>query len=340
MIHQSGTTIWEKVARAHTDADLAKAERLVTRFRVLFTEEVEERGWSAVCLAAAYFGAQQFGKAEVWALRSLRDIPRRDSMCLLGELAWLRDDVESAMDWYTAAGAIPSRLSPELDLASGIWDRRDEFLRLIQIRPIILNLPQPHAVFVLTVPGRETFQRTMASLEEARAPSPRVVCDERREGQAPTFFRALRQALETGAENFTIVEDDAVFVKNAFEYIQRVSLNELMLVSWYSTSCFPFRSQRMPALVTYAAKIWSGAPAITLPRHMAERILNSEVCRSWSTPHQGDAVFGRFDPDGRCAVHYPNLVDHISLDSLTGNTGLRPSPTFPEEDFDARRLIT
>lgn len=336
--YKSQLEFGERIANARADKDLAWVEDLVERFRIDFPTG-EERGWVTVCLAAAYYHAQQFARSEMWALRAMQLIPRRDAAALLGEIAWLRDDVEGALSWYKAATAmLPIVNTPELSLVEDASRRYQEMQVSIRLWPLRGTVRAPHPVIVLTVPGRETFSTTMESLRNARAPEPVVMADTDRKGQAFNFFRALDWIVEKQAPAATIVEDDTLFARNAFEYIFRVK-NDLMLLSWYSSGPFPFRSEKEPAIVGYSAMTWAGAPAITVPYDTALVITSSRVRRLWDTPHQADTVFRKVSPDRLCGVHFPNLVQHRGAESLTGNSGLRESPSFVGEDFDANELL-
>ena len=63
----------------------------------------DHRAGFALKLAAAYTDARDFEHGRVWALRSLGDLVRSDTLCLLGEIAVAEGDSENGERWYDAA---------------------------------------------------------------------------------------------------------------------------------------------------------------------------------------------------------------------------------------------
>lgn len=108
---------------------LDTAASLLTDFRARTTARSyhhDERSGLALMLSAALAGAGRLDDAEVWALRSLTDGCRKDALCLLGETAAARGDIDDAIRWYVAADALegtPSRYRA-LDLEEKAYDRR------------------------------------------------------------------------------------------------------------------------------------------------------------------------------------------------------------------------
>lgn len=92
--------------------DHPEAFDLVQEFR--FRAEVEgpladERTWVALYAAARHYNNDNYDQARVWCLRTLLDGPRAEPLCLLGDIAEDRGDLETAKIWYEMACAVPDR---------------------------------------------------------------------------------------------------------------------------------------------------------------------------------------------------------------------------------------
>lgn len=320
-----------------------------------------ERAYVELGLAILHYDADEFAEAETWALRSIRGAPRADTMCLLGEIMAAVGFVEAALGWYGAAQGIRYELSPSW-VSELVARRKERFAELRQeanemLRPVRFGAAVPsHALIVQTTRRPESYlQRLLASLSAAgleRWQGPKILVadgcaptilgwqtygSDEQVGQAQTFFKALDLA---GAfEYVTFLEDDVVLARNALDYIKTVQFTaDLKLVAWYGGGQSPFVSVPGPFLATVAASGFARIPAVTMPGKTAREVATSAARDAWKDRHGADEIFGRVFPDGLCAIHFPSVVQHIGDISAVGNTGSRPSPTFPGEDFDAGSL--
>lgn len=170
-------------------------------------------------------------------------------------------------------------------------------------------------------------------------------------GQARTFLSVLRLAAEApGFSALTMFEDDVTLAKNALPYIARTAIDpDLAVISWFSvhnvtspieypflyvTSASEHRPSNAGITVPEAAvsailtRYQPSNQGITVPASSARAILASRRLDEWPERHGGDQIFWEV-PGTPCAVHYPNLVQHVGgNESLVGNVGQRVSPTF------------
>src|SRR5262249_20359537 len=147
-----------------------------------------------------------------------------------------------------------------------------------------------HVVVVMTHPSPRSerlFGETMRSLHAAGIGRHNffVVSDSKHEGQAKTFFRAMRLAREIrGFRRMTLFEDDVVVARNMIDYAARVRLDRIALVAWY-TPHWPFAPIVGPGLLLRPAKLFWGNQGITMPASTVHALLDSPECRDWSEPH-------------------------------------------------------
>jgi hypothetical protein len=348
---------------------------LVASFRRDSKAPPDTHAWAAMLAAVAYWNSnvksdlEVARNAEVWALRALVDGPRTDAMCLLGEIARSKGDLEGAIAWYEAAGAVSLQIpGPKLGLVAA---RRERLVELRREAAGMLRLvkhgqpvdPRQHALIVQTSPRKKPYlERTLESLKAAGSdwwegpkfivadgfllsevpdgwtfvPTVEVL------GQAKTFFRALNIA--ASYQMLTFFEDDIELAKDSLAYMKRVVLDpDLALISWHDVPMCPFRSIPPPPVFTIMpAKSWSRAQGITLPRRTIHAILDSSITKSWPVRHGADRIFAAVMPEALCAVHYPNLVQHVGgLDSEVGNDdqGERLSLSYIGSDASALALL-
>lgn len=84
----------------------------------------EDRAWLAIIMALRYYDVDNFEQAEVWAIRVMLDGPRIEAMCLIGDIAEDRGDLELAWRWYEAACATPDASKLKLTAMSELrWGR-------------------------------------------------------------------------------------------------------------------------------------------------------------------------------------------------------------------------
>lgn len=353
----------------------------VSDFRANVKAPPDAHAWAAVLAAVAYWNSNSKADleiarhAEVWALRALVDGPRVDALCLLGEIARSKGDLEGAIAWHEAASAVSLQTQgPQLGLVAARRERLVELrrevsdvIRLVKYTNTPVD-PRDHALIVQTSPRKKPYlERTLESLKAAGSDwweGPKyIVADGYRPnvhsesplldgwsvlstieclGQARTFFRALQIAAPN--KMLTFFEDDIELAKDSLAYMKRVVMDpDLALISWHDVPMCLFRSIPPPPVFTImAAQSWARAQAITLPQRTILAVLDSPITRAWPTRHGADRIFAAVMPGTLCAVHYPNLVQHVGgLDSEVGNTfeGERLSLSYIGSDASALALL-
>lgn len=200
-----------------------------------------------------------------------------------------------------------------------------------------------HLFMMMTCYGREkSFERSRKSLGFSGGPYPTsFVSDNKLQGQAETFFRALRKAAAwPGLRYLTLFEDDVVGARKARQYIATTRFPEgVAMVSWFHRLS-PNPPQVGATWMIGPAHEFSHQQGITLPARTVYLLLASQQLKKWSERHGADMLIGLVMPEAKVAYHFPNIIDHVEGDaSLTGNTGPRRSATFVGEGFDAFDLV-
>lgn len=92
-----------------------------------------DRGHLAALLAIRFFEIGDDVQAELWGFRSLLDGPNVESFCVLGDVAELREDIQSALIWYEAACLTPTTEARiQIPGAAAVrWGRRDALRRVL-----------------------------------------------------------------------------------------------------------------------------------------------------------------------------------------------------------------
>lgn len=129
----------------------------------------DHRSGLALKLAAAYVNAGDLDRGRVWALRSLGDIVRVDTLCLLGEIAAVEGDLENAERWYDASLDVSDQATryPTSGLGEGRGARCVEIARAL--RPVLpREAPVPHR-FLIVVAVRNAEKYIGACLESIKA---------------------------------------------------------------------------------------------------------------------------------------------------------------------------
>lgn len=144
-------------------------------------------------------------------------------------------------------------------------------------------------------------------------------------GQARTFFRGLGYVSEF--QQVTWLEDDVVLARSALDYIGDVRVDaDVFLASWFSL----YENTAGAAWAWHLREMreYARNQAITLPKRTLQAVIDDERVAEWPLRSGADRIFGLFWPEETCAIHYPNLVQHIGDVSEVGEQGVQRSPTF------------
>lgn len=288
--------------------------------------------------------------------------PDVGELCVMGETAFERDEFEEAEAWYELAcrgkyktvyvrGDTREVVAhPKEALIANRFVRWEQ-LRAMMYERSVRRLVKPdlehHLLMVQTCAGRERLFNPLwrRALDEwGDELMVDAVCDTDGAGQARTFFRALRTAINYAPNltALTLLEDDVVLAKNALDYIATTRIDpDLAFASWFSIDSY--LGPRLPPLFyCIEARDYQYNQAITFPARTVHELLASDALKNWSEPHGADRIYKDVFPDRKVGIHYPNLVQHVGgAESLVGNNhqGARTSPTFIGEDADALALI-
>lgn len=218
-----------------------------------------------------------------------------------------------------------------------------------------------HVLVVQTAPRAPAYlPRTLVSLERAGAgrwEGPRLLvadgyvpaapvgwrleASEASEGQARTFFRALRLAAAVpGFTALTLIEDDVVLAHNALDYIACIERDpDLVLQAWFTWQIRRPWNVAIPLFLEVPLTHQSSNVAVTLSAERVHELLASDVVRNWTVRHSGDIAYLGVFAGGRCSVHFPSLVQHVGDVSTVGSVGPRVARHFLGEAQDAMRLL-
>ena len=276
-------------------------------------------------------------------------------LCLAGERAFKNDEFEEAAEWYELActGAYRDPFRPvaaeDQALIDRRFERRAELRRMMRWRNVqrLAKTDPGHVLAVQTVTARlrrcHLDLQAWGKWQHSKFLGVDGMNDTPLQGQAKTFFDILRRAANVhGFTALTLLEDDVVLAKNALDYIATAKIDDdLAFISWFSVeTCEVPRVP--PILVCYPALGYMFNQCITFPARTVHELLASDALKNWNEVHGADRIYEKVFPEKLVAVHYPSLVQHVGgQESLVGNNshGLRVSPTFPGEDFDALSLI-
>ncbi len=128
-------------------------------------------------LAAAYYSTEKYDKAAMWAHLSMREEPRTDALCLLGEIAVDEDHLEAARDWYHAACMLhhepqPIEITP---LVNGRHERWDEIA--VDLTPKHLARIGAPPVYKFIVPVRNGAKWIRRCLDSIAAQDDRATIE-------------------------------------------------------------------------------------------------------------------------------------------------------------------
>ena len=135
----------------------------------------DHRAGLALKLAAAYVNAGDLDRGRVWALRSLGDVVRTDTLCLLGEITAAEGDLENAERWYDASLKVesPATRYPTGGLADNRGERCVEIAR--ELRPILPPSDVPKR-YLIVVAVRNAEKYIGACLESIKAQTRPFLC--------------------------------------------------------------------------------------------------------------------------------------------------------------------
>ncbi len=216
-------------------------------------------------------------------------------------------------------------------------------------------------------------KRTLASLDVDQWPGPRVLVgdgyDPRDEydtkgwdvevwpqvGSAHTRLRMYLLATEMqGVTSLTYLEDDVVVVRNGLEYMAQCEFRkEWLYMAWFTLRAPPRPGHFFDVI---SMRDYCRNTAFTVSMETLREIVSNDTIMSWPLPlvpgmspmHSSDgtdSIFRRYWPDALCAVHYPNLVQHIGevttveFQKKMASRAPQVSPSFPGEAFDAREWM-
>jgi hypothetical protein len=129
-----------------------------------------------------------------------------------------------------------------------------------------------------------------------------------------TLRRLLSVASEVKPARLTWIEDDVVFARGGLEYVARAILpSGAFYNAWftlYDADDAQFRE--VPYWALRPMREYARTQAQTITGQTLQQIIeDSRIHTQWC----GEMSFGAFWPDATCAIHYPNLVQHIGTRS-------------------------
>lgn len=212
----------------------------------------------------------------------------------------------------------------------------------MKIATVVLTAPRPTA----------TLQRTLNSLKAAgwadrpgSAPAIGICHDRASSGHFSAYIEALRCAVNRRpeADAFFIVEDDVVFCRGLWSYLQQTlwpgSVEKIALCSPYCPKAYRQRRRGWNDAQSNRGFYLAGSQAWIFPPKAARAIL-AELAPLQSI-HNADWEIGKWADATRRKVwhHTPSLAQHIGLgNSVLGDdstTDIRLAADFIGENEDA-----
>lgn len=155
-----------------------------------------------------------------------------------------------------------------------------------------------------------------------------------------TTMRAWRWALTYASDRVTHIEDDVVFARGALEYIDRAQLlPDMLLTSWFTRYAPPMPERVQPYWHVRPMAEYARLQCVTFPRSTLQAVFADPRALAWPQPNGFDNVFRTYWPEARCAIHYPNPVEHTGVNSAITEQGLQVSGQFVGENFNVRSWI-
>jgi hypothetical protein len=158
----------------------------------------DHRAGLALKLAATYYSANDYGRARVWALRSLGDVVRTDTLCLLGEIAAAESDLENAERWYDASLKVvsPASCYVTTGLAEGRGKRCVEIAS--ELYPNLTRAAEPPRRYLIVVAVRNAEKFVDACLESIMQQTRPLFCALMDDGSDDETFSIACRAVARG----------------------------------------------------------------------------------------------------------------------------------------------
>jgi hypothetical protein len=172
-----------------------------------------------------------------------------------------------------------------------------------------------------------------------------IAATARREGQKPTYWRALaigvEEARRTGDDRLLILEDDVELCANALAYMERARLPPgIEFVTWYDGHIV--KPGAVAGIYPANAQYFICLQGVTWPLATAEKLLASPIAAAWDECHGGDILVAKILRARPYGVHVPNLVQHLGAESICSPgaslAGARTAANYPGSTFDASSL--
>jgi glycosyltransferase involved in cell wall biosynthesis len=158
----------------------------------------DHRAGLALKLASAYADVGDLDRGRVWALRSLGDVVRADTLGLLAEIAAAEGDLENAERWYdmrTATRDAATRY-PSIDLADKeVGQRRLDIAH--QLRPSLSGGGSSVQRFLIVVAVRNAEKYIGACLESIKVQPQRFKCVVSDDASTDGTFATVCEAVGT-----------------------------------------------------------------------------------------------------------------------------------------------
>lgn len=183
------------------------------------------------------------------------------------------------------------------------------------------------------------FQETVHVIAEPGSPIPesvagdpraRVLLNQQRQGCFKNWKHACRTLLKTGTQWILIVEDDAIWQRNAASVLRQQMQVRSNVRTGFISSYLSVRNLEKSFTdgwnETKAGWGLYGALALCMRRDAAEELLQARRFVNHPGPRQLDSIIGLTMLDLRrpSFVHLPSLVDHIGETSTIGHGGRTP----------------
>jgi len=294
--------------------DMQPIDEAVTDFRSRLEPHSiasSERYGIALATAVAHFNHEHLVDAEMWACRAMLDFCRPDAMCLMGEAADARGDIETAFQWYKAACAIDD--VPDRYRFPDLVQRR--FVRLEELREaLVVKLtpappPANYVVIVTVRNGEKWIARCLESIrrqtvdnwtcvvvddvstdrtadiaeEFCKDPRFSVQRNTERRYQAYNTVQAAREYAEDPEDVVMLIDgDDWLLNDRAFEVIRAAYMEG----AWMTYGClvesegaptrFGFYPRHIAKASRFREHVWCATPPRTFYRFLLDELKDDD----------------------------------------------------------------